>query len=224
MKRKVWIFGLLALPIIAFLNSCDKKEQSNQELEIKEVVTSPQFKSSSEPILSHEIKCVGTCNGIGCTMNINQTTLILSCSCSDCSLQVTTIKDNTQEKNIELKKNISKELSLLKKYVEKSFGEKSVIGITKYRRDAFADFDILYFTYILNNDFNNEYTATTITKFNSGGNKDGNETTITLVDCVGNCSEANKQCNEVYNINTGQISCGCEGEQCKMKITISSQE
>lgn len=224
MKSKVLILGILAFPILAVLHSCDKKEQRNQELEIKEVTTSPQFKSSSELILSHEITCVGTCNGIACTMKINPSTLILSCSCSDCSIKITTITDNTKGKKVSLRNDISKEISLFNKYVSKTFGEKSIIGITKYRRDAFQDVELLYFTYVLNDNFSTEYTATAITKFKDGGNKDNNEKTITIVDCVGSCSDASQQCAEVYNINTGLVSCGCEGDKCQMRIIVNPQE
>lgn len=97
----------------------------------------------------------------------------------------------------------------------KEFHQTNDYLITCFETHFFEDREMIQIEYVLNHDFNNPESAMYVLS-PSADSKD--ITKPVLIKCNGSCNTSSEKCTEVYNLNTGEVSCGCQSDECSMHI------
>jgi|GEM_PF-1253110 len=202
-----------ALVLVLAMASCQKNDSlptSNEKsVDQMEVV---QYAEATSGV---KVECNGSCTGSEETCRLNGTysggVNTIVCSCEGCTMVITMGMAPVLDQD--LLDNVEHVESHYEDYIENTYQNDEVSTNTIEVVNFQDDYVLIKYEYTNETEEFDSSVAFKVAFDNQGAvaNK-------FVIDCSGGCSGEGESCAENFNVNTGNVSCTCEGS-CNMTVT-----
>ncbi len=201
----ICIISIISLFVI--ISSCSKNEMGTKDSSETSELNVQKDVSSISAIKT--VECIGSCtNGNECFAWVRNGNI--TCSCSGCVLSVE--EGNPSNRSMDSKADLSGLLNYFVNYVERIHTTETY-GILSFKHSFYDNSEFIVITYFIDGNPDVIYTVSFLIEYDSSGESVAK---TTLVDCSGSCP--NDSCVEIYNMNSGSVSCGCQSDECTITI------